>query len=75
MPLALLCCLTSPSPLCSSFLGSIRNVFGYLGSARFLKEVFLDEELEDEVHDLVKAMEYYTQFHHYREHEKEKKKK
>lgn len=55
-------------------INRIRNVFGYLGSARFLKEVFLDEELEDEVHDLVKAMEYYTQFHHYREHEKEKKK-
>jgi hypothetical protein len=45
----------------------VKNIFSYVGSARFLSNIMMDNELEDEVHELVKAIEYYTQFHHYKE--------
>jgi len=48
-------------------IARIKNIFSYIGSARFLQSIMCDAELEDEVHELVKAIEYYTQFHHYKE--------
>lgn len=48
-------------------IARIKNIFAYIGSARFLQNIMTDAELEDEVHELVKAIEYYTQFHHYKE--------
>mmetsp|Transcript_2491 Transcript_2491/g.3326 ORF Transcript_2491/g.3326 Transcript_2491/m.3326 type:complete len:193 (-) Transcript_2491:70-648(-) len=48
-------------------ISRVKNIFSYVGSARFLQNIMMDEELEDEVHELVKAIEYYTQFHHYKE--------
>ena len=51
-------------------IARVKNIFSYVGSARFLQSIMLDDELEDEVHELVKAIEYYTQFHHYKEDKK-----
>jgi hypothetical protein len=48
-------------------INRVKNIFSYVGSARFLQNIMMDDELEDEVHELVKAIEYYTQFHHYKE--------
>ena len=45
----------------------IKTIFGYLASARFLKAIIMDDDLEDEVHELVQAMVRYTQVHHYKE--------
>lgn len=42
----------------------LKDVFTTISSAKFLFALFRDESLEEEVHDLVKAMEYYTQFHY-----------
>lgn len=42
----------------------LKDVFTFLSNHRFLFAIFRDESLEEEVHDLVKAMEYYTQFHY-----------
>lgn len=54
----------------SKSIARVKNIFSYVGSARFLESIMLDDELEDEVHELVKAIEYYTQFHHYKEDKK-----
>jgi len=48
-------------------IARIKNIFNYVGSAKFLNNIMMDPELEDEVHELVKALEYYTQFYHYKE--------
>eukprot|EP00211_Chloroparvula_japonica_P008030 CAMPEP_0119129370 /NCGR_PEP_ID=MMETSP1310-20130426/7149_1 /TAXON_ID=464262 /ORGANISM="Genus nov. species nov., Strain RCC2339" /LENGTH=310 /DNA_ID=CAMNT_0007119789 /DNA_START=203 /DNA_END=1135 /DNA_ORIENTATION=+ len=45
----------------------IKGIFNYLGSARFLQQIIMDDELEDEVHELVQAMVRYTQVHHYKD--------
>lgn len=45
----------------------LKDVFSFMANAKFLFAIFRDESLEDEVHDLVKAMEYYTQFHYTKE--------
>ena len=53
-------------------LHRLKDTFSCLANAKFLYTVFMDDDLEDEIHDLVKAMEYYTQFHVYRDKKKEK---
>jgi hypothetical protein len=45
----------------------LKDVFTTISSPRFLFAIFRDESLEEEVHDLVKAMEYYTQFHYHQD--------
>lgn len=54
-------------------LQRLKDTFSCLSNPKFLFAVFQDEELEDEIHDLVKAMEYYTQFHVYKDKKKDKK--
>jgi Domain of unknown function (DUF758)/PH domain len=48
-------------------INRLKDIFTCLGSAKFLFAIFKDNELEDEVHDLVKAMESYTMFEYYPE--------
>jgi len=45
----------------------LKDTFSFLANPKFLWSIFHDESLEDEIHDLVKAMEYYTQFHVYKD--------
>ncbi|XP_049851169.1 uncharacterized protein LOC126325505 [Schistocerca gregaria] len=40
----------------------LASVFGYITSIEFLKKVFSDEDLDEELDKLIDAMQYYTQF-------------